>query len=212
MQTPKIVNQKALSCLLILAGAVVLVISVILLQKPGTAQANSGDLSNARSVYPAIVDTKLDSCTLCHTSGSSLNSYGKAYKSAGRGKSALRAIENKDLDGDGFTNIVEIQALSFPGNSSSKPVQQPTATRIPTKVPTRTPTRTPTTAPTRTPTRTPIQAPKVPTRTPTPVRTPTPFNPVIKPAADTYVKLNTKSTNYGASRQLIVNDSPLNHS
>ena len=31
------------------------------------------------------------------------------------------AIENSDSDGDGFTNIVEIRALTFPGNANSRP-------------------------------------------------------------------------------------------
>jgi len=177
MQTPKMVNQKALSCLLILTGALVLVITIVLLQTPDTVQGVSSDLSNARSVYPAIEDTRLDSCTLCHTSGSSLNSYGRAYDSAGSDRSALTEIENRDSDGDGFTNIVEIKALTFPGNSSSKPVQQPTATRAPTR---------------------------------TPTRTPTPFNPVRKPVADTYVNQIAPSTVYGASRQMLVDHSPVN--
>ena len=40
MQTPKMVNQKALSCLLILTGALVLVITVVLLQTPDTVQGS----------------------------------------------------------------------------------------------------------------------------------------------------------------------------
>ncbi len=61
--------------------------------------------------------TKLDSCTTCHD-GEARNPYGTAYSGSGRN---FTAIENLDSDGDGFTNLVEINALSFPGNSDDYP-------------------------------------------------------------------------------------------
>ena len=63
--------------------------------------------------------TALNTCTLCHPSGtSSHNAYSTAFRNADRSYSA---IENSDSDNDGFTNIVEIQARTFPGNSASRP-------------------------------------------------------------------------------------------
>lgn len=61
--------------------------------------------------------TKLDSCSICH-SGEARNPYGRAY--AGSGKN-FTAIENLDSDGDGFTNLVEINALTFPGDPEDYP-------------------------------------------------------------------------------------------
>jgi hypothetical protein len=68
--------------------------------------------------YPAAVGSRIDACTLCHTSPPSRNSYGAAFKSAGY---SFQAIEAADSDGDGFTNIQEITALTFPGNAADNP-------------------------------------------------------------------------------------------
>jgi len=38
------------------------------------------------------------------------------------------AIQNLDFDNDGFTNIAEIQAFSFPGDGSDQPVGSLTIT------------------------------------------------------------------------------------
>lgn len=75
-------------------------------------------------------DTKLDSCDICHTgpNSGSLDLYGKAYSSSGRN---FASIEDLDSDGDGFTNLEEIEALTWPGDSAdypvvSEPVSEPT--------------------------------------------------------------------------------------
>ncbi len=65
--------------------------------------------------------TALDSCYVCHVPGSSKrrrNSYGKDFKKAGR---SFDLIEEKDSDGDGFSNITEIAEGTFPGNPKSTP-------------------------------------------------------------------------------------------
>ncbi len=62
-------------------------------------------------------DTKLDSCSICH-SGEARNPYGKAYAQNGKN---FTAIENLDSDKDGFTNLAEINALTFPGDPSDHP-------------------------------------------------------------------------------------------
>jgi cobalamin biosynthesis Mg chelatase CobN len=61
--------------------------------------------------------TKLDSCSTCH-SGEARNPYGRAY--AGSGKN-FTAIENLDSDGDNFSNLAEISALTFPGDPEDYP-------------------------------------------------------------------------------------------
>ncbi len=66
------------------------------------------------------VSTKLDSCNTCHTSGggSPRNPYGIAYAISGRD---FTSIETFDSDNDGFTNIEEINALTFPGDANDYP-------------------------------------------------------------------------------------------
>lgn len=105
------------------------------------AQAFSSDLNAARSHYPNIANTRLDDCTLCHLSGSkALNPYGQAYLASNRD---FGVIEGLDSDGDGYSNLAEILALSFPGNPADIPVQPtPTNTPFPPMPPTPTPTAT----------------------------------------------------------------------
>jgi hypothetical protein len=119
-----------------------------------SSHQNDQDISNFLAVYPFAKSTKLDDCALCHpgsangksgscdychttyglqgTGAVPLNSYGLAYRSAGKSKDALKAIENLNSDGndilgpneknnDTFTNIQEIQALTFPGDARDYP-------------------------------------------------------------------------------------------
>jgi hypothetical protein len=52
-----------------------------------------------------------------------LNSYGLAYKRAGRNREAPAAIAGLDSDGDTFFNSQEIADLRYPGDSASRPGQ-----------------------------------------------------------------------------------------
>ena len=84
-------------------------------------------LTSAVGQYPGISGSALNSCVLCHPAGGySLNSYASAYRAAGH---SFTAIEGADSDRDGFSNIVEIRALTFPGNAASFPTTAATATR-----------------------------------------------------------------------------------
>ena len=63
--------------------------------------------------------TALNTCTLCHPSGTSThNAYSTAFRNASHN---YRTIEGSDSDGDGYTNLAEINARTFPGNSASHP-------------------------------------------------------------------------------------------
>lgn len=87
------------------------------------AGALPAKLSAARAQYPAIVDTRLDSCGLCHNLPQyGFNPYGRDYR---RAQEDFAAIEELDSDGDGFTNIAEIEALTFPGDSQDVPPPPP---------------------------------------------------------------------------------------
>ncbi len=64
----------------------------------------------------------IDQCLLCHTTNtganaSNVNSYGNAYASSYN----FGTIESLDSDGDGFNNLAEITAKTFPGDPNSRP-------------------------------------------------------------------------------------------
>ncbi|MBF0550171.1 MAG: hypothetical protein HQK60_06520 [Deltaproteobacteria bacterium] len=94
-----------------------------------------------------VVDSKgktviLGSCQYCHSvygldgHGNivqTLNPYGKDYLMNGRNQAALKAIEGLDSDKDGYSNLVEIQAIRYPGN----PTDDPTKITAPSRVYTR---------------------------------------------------------------------------
>jgi len=96
---------------------------------PKATVAEDSDMNRITTKYPAIIGSRIDSCDLCHTSNiPDRNAYGRAYKSHGRNTAALAAIEALDSDGDGFSNLAEIRAFTFPGDKNDHPAQAPTAT------------------------------------------------------------------------------------
>lgn len=108
-------------------------LSVMALLLMGTggpsAFALSSYLSNFNTRY-GTSGTKLNTCGLCHTSATnpslSFNAYGNAVENqiANVGvaiAAALTAIEPLDSDGDGYTNLAEITARTFPGDATDKP-------------------------------------------------------------------------------------------
>ena len=114
---------------LVVLGALIILLLFSWLSDPVPVAANVGDLGRFTTRYTAAVGTRLETCATCHTSSPpSLNPYGSAYLSNGRSAAALAAIESADSDGDGWTNLQEIQALTFPGNPADMPVAVPTAT------------------------------------------------------------------------------------
>jgi hypothetical protein len=92
----------------------------------GITYASSGYLTQFNSKY-GTAGTALDTCSVCHTNVPSRNPYGSAY---GSNSHNYTTIEPLDSDGDGFSNIAEINARTFPGNASSKPAT--TDTIVPT--------------------------------------------------------------------------------
>ncbi len=165
-------SSSSLRWQIMIAAGVVIALAAGLLGAQTPVLAKEGYHTAFRTTYPAVVGTALDSCTVCHTNAiPALNPYGVDYLMAGH---TFAAIEGRDSDQDGFTNIVEIRALSFPGNAASQPAA-PTATPTATPAgPTATPTETPA-GPTATPTATPAG----PTATPTA----TPGGPTVTPTA-----------------------------
>jgi hypothetical protein len=135
-------------------GILLTIITATLAMAAYSSHQNDRDINNFLTVYPFAKSTKLDDCSLCHTSGKigkntygscdychqvyktqpphgdilkTLNPYGAAYDLEGRTQAALKAIEGLNSDGDAspdgvpYTNIDEITALTFPGNSLDYP-------------------------------------------------------------------------------------------
>ncbi len=76
--------------------------------------------------YPNINSSRIDFC-LCHLNrlgGGERNLYGKDYEKS----RDFKAIEQKDSDGDKFTNITEILALTHPGDPMDFPVDEDSPT------------------------------------------------------------------------------------
>ena len=103
------------------------------------AQSKPEYLSEFNSRYKTS-GSRLDTCTTCHASSSpskeNLNPYGRDFGAANHD---FGAIEGKDSDGDGFSNIDEIKAGTFPGDPNENPDKKPEPPKKP--APTTTTTR-----------------------------------------------------------------------
>ena len=96
-----------------------------------SAYAVSSYLDTFNSTYKATSTDPIRTCSVCHSSSGppARNPYGAAFAGAGR---SFSSIESLDSDGDGFTNIQEILAGTYPGDPSSHPSTPPSDTTAPT--------------------------------------------------------------------------------
>jgi hypothetical protein len=86
--------------------------------------------SSPLSSLPNVSGQPGNRCSICHgVSGPPLNPYGSAFLGAGLN---FVGIQGVDSDGDGATNIVEINAGTFPGDINSTPPASPTIGASPT--------------------------------------------------------------------------------
>src|SRR4030065_267486 len=107
----------------------VLFVMTFLVASYAVAHADSGYMTSFNNRY-GTAGTAIATCSVCHTTAPACNSYGNAFKTNAHN---YATIEPLDSDGDGFTNIVEINAKAFPGNASSNPAAtQGNATSKPT--------------------------------------------------------------------------------
>lgn len=124
-----LVRRKLLPLGLMLVVSLMLAGGLLWLNQISSVSANTSDIALAESTYPTIVGSRIDNCALCHSSVPSLNPFGSAYKSGGRGlATSLTNIANTDSDGDGYSNLQEINAHTYPGDRLDFPMMTPTAT------------------------------------------------------------------------------------
>ncbi len=90
-----------------------------------SAYAVPARLAAFKALY-GTAGTSLDTCLVCHTipdpsvlNGAPRNPYGLALFNSGY---LFAAVEPLDSDGDGFNNIQEITARTFPGDPNSRPI------------------------------------------------------------------------------------------
>ncbi len=103
---------------------------VALIGVPGTVAWGSY-LDSFNAQY-GTTNTRLNTCGLCHidpAGGGARNPYGIDYANNGH---SFTAIEGNDADGDGFTNLAEINALTFPGDPKDFPAPTPPTPPAPT--------------------------------------------------------------------------------
>jgi len=99
-------------------------IAVLTFAAGDPADAKSGYTTDFNSYYGTggtDRGTTMGSCITCHVNPDGkggLNSYGNHYKAYGHNFAAIEAL---DSDGDGFANIDEIIADTWPGNVNSRP-------------------------------------------------------------------------------------------
>ncbi|SFM68157.1 PGF-CTERM sorting domain-containing protein [Methanolobus profundi] len=82
-----------------------------------TVTSATPDALGAFNQTYSVEGTVLDSCATCHTEDA-LTPYGMDVLASGLD---FAATEETDSDEDGFTNIEEINALTFPGDAEDYP-------------------------------------------------------------------------------------------
>ena len=110
-------SRSRLGGLTSLVGIAVAALAIVLTQ-PGLVVAQRSYLTVWSTTYPASVTDNNASCTTCHGAGndtSMLNAYGASVFNAGTNAAGFKSIESADSDGDGTSNIAEINAGSQPG-------------------------------------------------------------------------------------------------
>lgn len=111
-------------------GAALAFALLFMLAQGVEAKNQSEFLPAFEATYPGAVGSRIDSCTVCHNVQGSeykLNSYARQWKE----DENFTAINNLDADGDGYTNLEEIEAHTFPGNASDNPSTVTTTTTVP---------------------------------------------------------------------------------
>ena len=124
-----------------IAGAFVLAIAAVGILGAayllGVFDPHSGLALDAFNQVYGTEGSRLDTCETCHSDRKQTNAFGYDLKSAFEGKklteaeaterlqAMLKTIEELDSDGDGYSNIEEVTARTFPGNPDDHPLASP---------------------------------------------------------------------------------------
>jgi mono/diheme cytochrome c family protein len=79
---------------LIMICSLAVAVGFIALRQVNQVSAAPSDMALVRARYPGMVGSRIDSCTLCHTTAPNLNTYGSAYLAKGRTNAGLAAVES----------------------------------------------------------------------------------------------------------------------
>ena len=91
--------------------------AIFIALSPSLAFASPTIYSQFKKTYPNSTVLNIFKCKVCHTgSMPNLNPYGLDLQKM---KIDFKAIEQLDSDGDGFSNIVEINVGTNPGDPNS---------------------------------------------------------------------------------------------
>jgi hypothetical protein len=82
-------------------------------------QANYFEISELKEVVPSIHKSLESKCSICHEGWLSLNHFGKDWEDF---DGSIEDLLRYDSDGDGFSNLDELEAGTFPGKNSSNPL------------------------------------------------------------------------------------------
>ncbi|HMK42865.1 MAG TPA: carboxypeptidase regulatory-like domain-containing protein [Dissulfurispiraceae bacterium] len=101
------------------------VVTLFLTAIAGTSYAYSTYLSTFLSAYPGTSGSELNTCGLCHVNpagGGTRNSYGNDFSNTSIGNHSFNAtLAARDSDGDGYSNLTEINARTLPSSATSHP-------------------------------------------------------------------------------------------
>ncbi len=115
----------------LILGVIVAVLVAVSFSSTSDTSAFGSYLTSFNTKY-GTAGTALDSCDTCHNDDMSRNDYGAAVEAQGGGIDArLAAVESLDSDGDGYSNIDEINARTLPGDATNFPGGGPTPTPPP---------------------------------------------------------------------------------
>lgn len=104
-----------------LIALILINVGLVLALAPQLVLAERPFFNEAKARYPQLAGSSLDDCRLCHKNregGGPRNIFGQEFQIYGYD---FAVLENRDSDGDGFTNLEELTSLTIPSNPKNFP-------------------------------------------------------------------------------------------